>query len=171
MTLRCAEVEELLDAFVDAELPGPTLLAIARHAGGCPPCDQAIQGLEALRQVVGEAGNAAADALDLSSVWPAVAAEVERADARRRWQRRVRAVRAPLWGALAIAAAAVLFLRSAPVDAPTARSDGPRTRTVATRPNQASVDRLVGKSVRLRREPRTGTMMIWVSDTSGGTIE
>src|SRR5207247_2105358 len=33
--MTCAEVEGLLDAFVDAELPAPALLAVARHAGGC----------------------------------------------------------------------------------------------------------------------------------------
>src|SRR5439155_8034555 len=31
----CADVERLVDAFADAELPAPTMLAVARHAAGC----------------------------------------------------------------------------------------------------------------------------------------
>ncbi len=82
--MTCAEVEGLLDAFIDAELPAPALLAVARHAGGCEACER---------------------------VWPAVSQGVERHDARVEWRRRLRTV--PAWGvALAVAASAVLWMRS-----------------------------------------------------------
>ena len=164
--MTCSDVERLVDAFADAELPAPTMLAVARHAAGCPTCDDSMRRLQALQESVARAVRAEAETLDLSGVWPAVAAAADRVDARRSWSRRARAVPAAAAGALAVAAAAVFWLQSARV-APT-----PETRPAAvasrTLPNQAFIDRLAGKDLRLRREPRSGTTIIWVNATDGG---
>jgi len=152
--MTCPDVAELLDGFVDAELPGPMLLAVARHAAACPACDGAVRELTGLHEVVERVGRADGEALDLTGVWPAVAAGMARADARRAWGRRLRA--APLWGvALAAAAAAVFWLRA---------SEPPRTR-IAARPNQAIIERLDSGGARfeLRRERKNGTTLIMVS--------
>src|SRR5438093_13738636 len=94
--MTCGDVAQLLDGFVDAELPAPMLLAVARHAGACPACDIAVRELTDLREVVERAAREEGDALDLSRVWPAVSAGVDRIDARRVWTRRLRT--APAWG-------------------------------------------------------------------------
>ena len=72
--MTCGEVTELLDAFVDAELPAPMLLSVARHAGGCAACDASIRELSALHEAVERVAREDADAIDLNGVWPAVEA-------------------------------------------------------------------------------------------------
>src|SRR5207248_3016347 len=94
--MTCADVADLLDRFVDAELPAPMLLAVARHAGACPACDTAARELTGLRELLGGSFQADAERLDVSGVWPAVARAVDRIDTRRTWVRRMRL--APVWG-------------------------------------------------------------------------
>lgn len=160
--MTCSDVAGLLDAFIDAELPGPMLLEVARHAGGCPACDASIRELTALHEAVERVVREDLDALDMSRVWPAVEAGMDRVVARRAWSRRLRSV--PAWSvALAAAAGAVLWLRS---PAPTPESP----RVVATapsmrRPNLAVIDRLNSgvSRVNISRERKLGTTLIMVS--------
>ncbi len=156
--MTCADVEQLQDAFVDAELPGPMLLAIARHAGACTTCDEALRELGTMREVVEQAVQRDADQLDLSRLWPAVAAEVERDGRQRTWRSRMRVM--PAWGAVAALAAGTVFWLQSPVP-------GPEPVRVAARPrpNQAVIERLSAGSssrVSLRRERKNGTTLIMV---------
>ena len=164
--MTCADVERLVDAFADAELPAPTMLAVARHAAGCTACDESVRGLQALHDSVARVVRDELDALDLSDVWSAVAAAADHVDARRSWSRRARAVPAAV-AALAVAAAAVFWLQGVRVVPTRVASIGPPL-APRTLPNQAFIDRLAGKDLRLRREPRSGTTIIWVNATSGG---
>jgi len=156
--LTCAEAGELLDSFVDAELPGPMLLAVARHAGTCAPCDAVLRERTALHEAIERTVAAEAEALDVAGVWPAVAARMVRQDV---WRRRADRLRrgAPVWGAMAaLAAGAVLWLRGV----------GPepvRMAVVHARPNQAVIERLRSESanVALRSERKNGTTLIMVS--------
>jgi len=154
--MTCADVTELLDSFVDTELAPSTLVAVARHAAGCAGCDAAVRELTAVHEAVERTMSAEADTLDLSRVWPSVAAAAARVDARRAWAARLR--QAPVWGAMiAMAATAVFWLRPAatlPVPGPIARA----------RPNQAVIDRLdTSAHVELRRDRKYGTTLIMVS--------
>jgi hypothetical protein len=155
--MNCAEARPLLDAFVDAELPGPTLLALARHAGGCVECDGALRELAALHDAVERTVTQAVETLDLRGVWPRIEAGMERVEAQRTRRARLRAV--PTWGAAAaaVAAGAILWFRAA----------GPEPARVATRPrpNQAVIERLnsAGARFELRRERKNGTTLIMVS--------
>jgi len=153
--MTCGEVEALLDAFVDAELPAAMLLAVARHAGACTACDAVVRELTTLREVVERSVAAEAEALDLSRVWPAVSQGIERHDARVEWRRRLRTV--PAWGvALAVAASAVLWVRS----------PGPEPQRLAARPrpNQTVIERIDSSGhFELRRERKNGTTLIMVS--------
>ncbi len=164
--MTCADVERLVDAFADAELPAPTMLAVARHAAGCSTCEEALHRLQALHESVGRAVRAEVDALDLSGVWPAVAAATAHVDARRSWNRRARAVPAAV-GALAVAAVALFWLQGVGVAPRRVASVAPAASTRTLR-NQAFIDRLAGKDLKLQREPRSGTTIIWVNATSGG---
>jgi anti-sigma factor RsiW len=153
--MTCADVSQLLDAFVDSELPPPMLVAVARHAATCAACDAAVRDLTALHDTVGATMRADAEALDLSGIWPALAGEMDRVDARRAWKRRLQG--APLWGAaaMAMAASAVFLFRPA----------SPPPRMVAqARPNHAVIERLdSGGHVELRRDRKEGTTLIMLT--------
>jgi anti-sigma factor RsiW len=157
--LTCLEVAPLIDAFIDAELPRPTLLEVARHAGGCAACDRTLRELGELCEAVGRTERADAEALDVPDLWPGVARQVARQEVRRLWRRRLRA--APAWGMAAAAAAAVLlWVRGAPEE--------PARVAARPRPNQAVIERLDGTArVELRHERKNGTTLIMVSDTGG----
>ena len=154
--LTCGDAADLLDAFVDAELPAPTLLAVARHAGGCAACDAAIRELTAVSQMAGRRLAAEVEGLDLGRVWPAVSRGIELADARAAWRRRLRSL--PAWGVALAAAASALFWLRAP---------GPDPVHIArVRPNQAVIDRINSSGhIELRRERKNGTTLImWSAD-------
>ena len=155
--LTCEDASPLLDAFVDAELEGATLIDVARHAAACPSCDTTLRELIALHEAVGQHGRSDGESVDLSGLWPALEPELDRADARRVWRRRLRS--APVWGGLAIAASALFFL-SGPQSQPS------RVATRA-RPNQAVIERIDSEGGRfeLRRERKNGTTLIMVSAT------
>jgi anti-sigma factor RsiW len=183
--MNCSDVEQLLDGFVDTELPAAQLLDVARHAAGCATCDMAIRDLAALRQTVAELVEREAAALDLSSVWPAVEAAIASPAPR---PTRILPLRrgvpaAPLWGALMALAASVFVWLSGPSTelatqvatqvasagrpAPSATVRAPRAVATALRPmrfsNDADIDRLAGKDIAVRREPKSGTTIIWVN--------
>lgn len=161
--MTCADVDRLVDAFIDTELPPGQMIAVARHAGTCQGCDAAIRDLEALRHAMGGAIEAEVDGLDLSGVWPSVAVTVDAAAARRAKVRHIRQL--PVWGvALALAASLVAFLM--PGEQPVQRADVHRPRPasrLASLPNYAQIDRLAGKNIAVRRVPKDGTTVIWVN--------
>ena len=181
--MTCPDVEQFLDAFVDTELPAPQLLDVARHAAGCTACDMAIRDLAALRQSVAALVEREACALDLSGVWPAVEAAINppvRRSARIvALQRAVPA--APVWAAIMAIAASVFVWLSGPstelaaqVATQVASTGGPVASAPAARPasapiramrssNHADIDRLAGKDIAVRREPKSGTTIIWVN--------
>jgi anti-sigma factor RsiW len=159
--MTCEEAAPLLDAFVDAELEGPALIDVARHAASCKACDDTLQELIALHETLGRHGRADADAVDLSDLWESLEPQLAQADARRAWRRRLRST--PAWaGALAIAASALFFLSGPQTGTP------PSTAPVRiARPNQAVIERIDSEGGRfeLRRERKNGTTLIMVSAT------
>src|SRR5579871_5374349 len=157
--MTCGDVERLLDAFIDRELPAPMLLEVARHASACSPCDATLRQFATLGDLIGQTLADDAAALDLAPVWPAVARGIERSTRRRRWAQRLRTV--PAWGvaAAALAASALLWFGGAqPPDRPAVR-----VAAAHMRPDQAVVDRRAGKHITVRSEPKAGTTMIWVN--------
>ena len=162
--MTCTDVEQLLDGFVDAELVPSDLLAIARHAASCPACDQSVQEITALHEHVARTVREQAARLDLSDVWPSVAAAVDHRNSHRAHGRRLRAV-SLLGGGLAAAASVAFWLAQAPPTQPPSRV---ATTSVSRRQtNLALIDRLAGKKVAVRREPKAGTTIIWVDYNSG----
>jgi len=153
--MTCGDVAQMLDDFVDAELPTSQLLAVARHAGSCPSCDLAVRELSALHDAIERSAREEVDALDLGGVWPAVSDGITRVEARRRWTRRLRA--APAWGVgLAAAASAAFWLLAPAPELP---------RIASPRKNQAVIERIDSGGARfeLRRERKYGTTLIMVS--------
>ena len=163
--MTCADVEPLQDAFVDAELPAPMLLAVARHAGTCGSCDAALRALGAVRETVSRTLEGEADTLELKQLWPMVQRRIEGAAQRRTWMRRARVV--PAWGAVAAIAAGVLVWLQTPV--PTPRPEPGRV-AARPRPNLAVIERLSAANnsrVSLRRDRKNGTTLIMVRADAG----
>lgn len=161
--MTCRDVEQLLGHFVDAELPPPMLLAVARHAGTCPACDQAARELTELHDAIAHTVEAQVAEFDFSRVWPEVERRIapERREVAGGWRR---LSSTPLWGgALAIAASALFFLQM-PANTPqVVVRQKPKPVVSRVDRNQAFIDRLAGKRVAVRREPKSGTTMIWVN--------
>jgi anti-sigma factor RsiW len=173
--MTCADATALLEAFVDTELSQPELLEVARHAGHCERCDAAVRGILTLRQAVVADVDRLLDGVDLSGMWARVDREIRRTEGQVAWRQRglgrrsIGPRRVALWGSVAaIAAGAALFLR-APAPGPGVQlaCDLPQAaplRVAAKRlPNHVYIDRLAGKDVALRHEPKSGTTMIWVN--------
>ena len=116
--------------------------------------------------------DAAVDDLDLSGVWNGVAEviDAQRPPTHPRTHPKVRPLRAlPVWGSMVALAASLLLWIGAPV-----QDGGPvgmQTASIAAKPaatrvaarTRTEVDRIAGKAVALRREPKTGTPIIWVN--------
>ena len=167
--MTCSDVDHLLDSFIDTELPPAQMIAVARHAGTCAICDATLRDFETLRDALGSSVQAEVDALDLSGIWPQVAVGVDDAIARRaRWMSRRGLSAAPVWGAaLALAASLmVVVMRPAAPVGKVADLHRPRPASrlaSASLPNYAQIERLAGKNIAVRREPKDGTTMIWVN--------
>jgi anti-sigma factor RsiW len=166
--MTCTDVAQRLDAFIDTELPSSELLEVARHAAACTSCDEAVRELAQVRDAVADTLRAEVETLDLSRVWPTVAVAVDRVNARRAWVRRLRST--PVWATALAAAASVALWFHGPQVAPVASVAPIATRTAAAErrpPNWAFIDRLAGKQLAVRREPKAGTTIIWVGYTPG----
>lgn len=155
--MTCGDVETLLDAFLDSELPPPMLVSVARHAATCGPCDQAIRSLTTLRETLAETVRRDAETVDLSGLWSRIDEAIDSTQRRRRWTERMRG--APVWAAgIAMAAALALVVMNVQQTPPT-----PGVRGARIPPNHAYIDRLAGRDVLLRREAKSGTTLIWVN--------
>jgi anti-sigma factor RsiW len=176
MTMTCADAASRIDPFVDGELNPSLAIDVARHLGQCRRCDASVQRLLAIREALTDGSARAVDQLDLSGVWAQVDQAIGRIEGQQEWRDRAAAKRGVLprrlaWGAAAaIAAGTALFLR--PVGGPDAVTPMAGMKPVATQvakaeskrlPNHVYIDRLAGKDIALRREPKSGTTMIWVN--------
>ena len=164
--MTCGDVETLLDAFLDSELPPPMLVAVARHAGGCEPCDTAIRRLTELREQLVATVEADAAAVDLSDLWSHVEQSIVPVERERRWGRRARGA-SVLAAGIGMAAATLLALRGVQWggDAP-----GIQTKPIVARrslPNHVYIDRLAGHNVGVQREDKSGTTIVWVNYAQG----
>ena len=172
----CGDVTERIDAFIDGELEPSVSVEVARHLGQCAPCDETMRAFLEVRDAIVAESDRAVSTLDLSTVWPAIDRDLTRVAEQVAWRARVAQRRRGLprglaWGAVAaLAAGMALFLR--PVDGPRPRGvafSSPPGTTVAKvstakrLPNHVLIDRLAGKDIALRREPKSGTTMIWVN--------
>jgi anti-sigma factor RsiW len=174
--MTCSDAAERIDAFVDGELPPSASVELARHLGQCARCDRAVQGLLAVRDGIVAQSDRAIAALDFSRVWPHVDAAITRTQAQADWRERGAARRRVPRGLAvaslaAIAAGAMFFVRTAtpPTGGPAIRVAQQNVRGTLVKdggrrlPNHVLIDRLAGKDIALRREPKSGTTMIWVN--------
>lgn len=181
--MTCDDVRRLLHPFVDTELPPPMLLAVARHAGSCLACDAALRELTELREALVGAVDRRLETLDLGGVWTGVSQAIDRHETRVHRDARVR--RLAVWGpTLALAAGVALSVGlwngwtsgvvSRPGPTPSRVAGGEPPARVASRPpatmvardglrNRAAFDRLWGRGIEVKREPKAGTTVVWVA--------
>jgi len=167
--MTCTDVEQLLGAFVDTELPPPQLLDVARHAATCMACDGAIRELTELRGAVAALLEREVRQLDLSRIWPAVDAAIDQAPPLTGAVHSSAPAATRMWAALLAVAATALLWFQGPT---THHQPGKTPMTIASaRPtrtsNQSAIDRIAGRGITMRREPKSGTMIIWVSSNGG----
>jgi anti-sigma factor RsiW len=178
--MTCTDAGESLDAFVDGELAPSVSVEVARHIGQCARCDLTVQRFLAMREALVAASERALGGVDLSRVWTRVEDDIRRLDGQAAWRRRTAGRRripaSVTWGAVAaLAAGMVLFVRSTTTPPAPQVASKPAAAGVAhvagrRLPNHVYIDRLAGKDIALRREPKSGTTMIWVNHEveSGG---
>ena len=160
--MTCREVEKIADLFIDGELEGRAMRAVAMHVTRCEPCEALIQRLERLQDVISETFNDAVASVDFSRFWTSVSARAGE----------LRPSRLASWSAWAFepgrfitpgraaAAAAVLALALGAFTV----FRGVTAPVLARANNQVRIDSLVADtdSVALLSEPLSNTTVIWV---------
>ena len=181
-SLSCADVQGMLDAFVDDELPAATLLDVARHGEQCNQCQTQMQSLTSLGHMLGVTIRRDAAALDLSGVWAGIERRLDAVQTAPtavrmppRWRRLFRGPALPAWGtAAAIAASAIFYLQPAgQIVQPIADRVGGKPTLIVARDlwHKTDVERIKvrkGSDVQVRHLPKDGTTAVWVSYSPDG---
>ena len=170
MSTDCTDVAELLEAFVDSELPPDELLRVARHAGQCARCDGVVRDLLAVRGAVLADADRLIAGVDLSRVWAGVDTAITRIDGQAEWRRRNEARRTPstsrrmtVWGSIAAVAAGVaLFVGMPQSERPKGTAPVQQVAKNKRIPNHVIIDQLAGRDISVKRDDKVGTM-IWVN--------
>lgn len=167
--MNCREARSLLPLFLDGELDGRQLRNVALHSTRCTACEQELQQLERLQDLVVGYVNAETEQVDLSGVWSAVEARIATVPVP--WWSRARAwwdAREIGWwpapaAALGMAALAAVFLWPG---ASTENRPQQRADNAPIIDNSASLDELEShvESLAVLSEPDTHTMVLWISD-------
>jgi anti-sigma factor RsiW len=162
-SVTCREAEKLLDLFVDGELDGRLMRAVALHVTRCGPCEALLQGLERLQDAVAETMTDAVADVDFSRFWSSIVGRVEAVQ--RSWRGLRGRARELAWRptivaaamAVALAVSAIALWRQLPAGASPVVN------------NQARIDALTSdaSAVSILSEPKTNTTVIWISDAGG----
>ena len=155
--MSCSDVEPHLDAFIDTELPPRELVEVARHVAQCAACDESVQRLMSLHDVVAGVTVAEAEHVDPRAVWARLEVAMGEHETRQKWRARRRV--APLWvTGMAMAAGALLALRAVVPVGP-----GPVQGPIAS-VNSVEIVSVSGRDIHVRHEPTRGNTIIWVDD-------
>jgi len=167
--MNCREARSLLPLFLDGELDGRQLRNVALHSTRCAACEQELQQLERLQDLVVGYVNTHVETADLSQVWAGVESRIAAVPVpwwsrvRARWDARdVGWWPAPAAAAFGMAALATVFLWPASIEKPTEQV----AQNAPIIDNSASLDEVeshVG-SMAVLSEPDTHTMVLWISD-------
>ena len=112
--MKCPDIAPLVTRFFDGELDGPHMRTVALHITRCSECEDELRLLEKLQGLVAEQAAADIAGIDTSSIWSAVAAEIDEAPPS--WTHRLRSwwedleILSPVAVWPGLAAAAAVFL-------------------------------------------------------------
>ena len=167
--MNCREAHPLLPLFFDGELDARQLRGVALHSTRCPGCEQELQQLERIQDLIVDSVTARTDEVDLGGLWSSIEPRVAVAPTpwtvrlRFWWEMRNGERRWPAPALVALAAAGLLAFALWPA------TNGASRREVAGVDNSATLDVVeshVG-SMALLSEPETNTMVLWISDDEG----
>lgn len=171
--MNCREARSLLPLFLDGELDGRQLRNVALHSTRCTACEQELQQLERLQDLVVGYVNAETEKVDLGGVWSAVEARIATVPVP--WWSRARAwweAREIGWwpapaAAFGMAALAAVFVwpGGSTENRPQVVADNaPIISPIID--NSAILDEVEShvESVAVLSEPNTNTMVLWISD-------
>ena len=169
MSMTCTEVEKLLEAFVDGELPGGAMRETARHLARCPSCETMAIRLERVQEAVRQAVLGEVGEPDTVASWNLIAPRLAASSSLPPWRERFGSLRerlrfrglpAPVWIGTAAAAIVAALLWAGGGQPPGDRSQGFQLLA-----RQARIDLLDASSnVRVWNQPDSGALVIWVDE-------
>jgi len=175
--MTCAEIEKVLEAVVDGELPSCAMRETARHLARCSSCEAMAVQLEALQESVRKAVLNEVAEPDTRAAWNGLAPRLEGPPS---WRGRLgslgemlrfRRFPAPLWIGGTVAAAVIVALLWTGGEEP--RGDllsSARSRGVQQLAAQPRIDLLkldAQGNVRVWNQPESGALVIWVDEQAG----
>jgi anti-sigma factor RsiW len=171
--MNCREAHPLLPLFFDGELDARQLRGVALHSTRCPSCEQELQQLERIQDLVVNAVTVRADEVDLSGLWSGIEPRINvvppswMVRARSWWETHQYDWTWPASALAALGAAALLAFALSP-----AAKDA-RPPQIAGVDNSANLDVVESHvdSMALLSEPETNTMVLWISDEEGAGTE
>lgn len=174
--MNCREIRPLLPLFLDGELESRQMRGVALHSTRCLECEEELRTMERLQEAVASHISAEVEQIDLSLVWSAVAPRLGPVSStwQQRWEEWWDSVRegwrmwAPVSAAVAAAGilAILLWQGGNGSTAPEQIAAGDRDGSVIVESVRSSVG-----SLALVNEPKTDTMLMWITDDGPGTVD
>jgi hypothetical protein len=169
--MNCRESRPLLPLFLDGELESRQMRAVALHSTRCSQCEDELRGMERLQDAIAAQISAEIEQIDLSRVWSAVAPRLGSVSPtwQQRWEEWSDSIRegwrnwAPVSAAVAAAGVLAILLWQGN-GSTTPKGDGDSSVIVE------SVRSSVG-SLALVSEPKTDTMLMWITDDGAVTVD
>ena len=168
MSMKCTEVEKLLEAFVDGELPGGAMRETARHLARCASCEAMAIRLERVQETVRQAVLGEVEEPDAVASWNLIAPRLAASSSPPPWRERFGSLRerlrfrglpAPVWIGSAAAIVAMLLWAGG------GQPPGDRNQRFQLLARQARIDLLDASSnVRVWNQPDSGALVIWVDE-------
>jgi anti-sigma factor RsiW len=172
MSMTCGEVGKVLEAFVDGELPGSSMRAVARHLANCAACESVSAHFERVQEALRHTVLSAASEPAAEAFWNTIAPRLGSARRplwawlgsmfQRPW---ADGLPVPVWvgGAAAAVLIATVLLWSG--GWPGGPSPDPHYEGRLVLRQQARIDSLeAAGNVRVWNQPGTGALVIWVDD-------
>lgn len=174
--MNCRETRPLLPLFLDGELESRQMRAVALHSTRCLECEDELRTMERLQEAIASHIGAEIEQIDLSSVWSAVAPRLGSASStwQQRWEEWWDSVRDGwrTWGTVsaavaAAAALAILLWQGGGATTPQQQvAAGDRDNSVIVESVRSNVG-----SLALVSEPKTDTMLMWITDDGPVTVD
>lgn len=175
--MNCREIRPLLPLFLDGELESRQMRAVALHSTRCLECEEELRAMERLQEAIASHVSTEVEQIDLSLVWSGVAPRLGTVSPtwRQRWEEWWEPIRdgwrtwAPVSAAVAAAGVLALLLwqgGNGPTPPPERLAAGGPDSSVIVESVRSSVG-----SLAFVNEPKTDTMLMWITDDSPVTVD
>jgi anti-sigma factor RsiW len=174
--MNCRESRPLLPLFLDGELESRQMRAVALHSTRCSQCEDELRTMERLQETIASHISAEVEQIDLGLVWSSIAPRLGTTSPT--WKQRLEEWRDSIrdgfrtWAPVsaAVAAAGVLALLlwqgSGSTKPEQVAAAGDRDSGVIVESVRSNVG-----SLALVNEPKTDTMLMWITDDGPVTVD